>query len=213
MNAMCGRKPETGRLRSYTAAEVRIFLAGATGVIGSRLVPLLVEAGHDVAGMTRTPEKAPWLSSVGAEPVVCNVFDADALTESVRRSQPDLVMHQLTDLPDDATRFADFASAHNRIRREGTKNLIAAAVAAGAVRFSAQSVAWHLPGAGGAAVADLERMVLDHPGVVIRYGKFYGPGTHYPELPPTPPRIAIEEAAMRTLATLDATPGVVTIVE
>ncbi len=188
-------------------------MAGATGVIGSRLVPLLIEAGHEVVGMTRSPEKAHWLEQAGAHPVVCDVFDAEALEKAVIRARPELVMHQLTDLPDDVTRFEEFALSHNRIRREGTRNLITSAKAAGAGRFVAQSVAWELPGAGGAAVDDLEAMVLAYPGVVVRYGQFYGPGTYYPSEPPSPPRIGVAQAAERTLEALEADPGVVTIVE
>lgn len=192
---------------------MKVFLAGATGVIGSRLVPLLVAAGHDVTGMTRSPEKSASLADAGAKPVVCNIFDAEALIEAVMRSNPDLVMHQVTDLPDDVTLMAEFSASHNRVRRDGTRNLIAASAAAGVVRFSAQSVAWDLPGDRGAAVVDLEEMVLAYPGVVIRYGQLYGPGTYYPEGLPPSPRIEINEAARRTLAMLEVDPGVVTITE
>jgi len=192
---------------------VRVFLAGATGVIGLRLVPLLVEAGHHVTGMTRSPAKVGLLTSAGAEAVVCDVFDTGALDLAVARSGPDLVMHQLTDLPDDATRIEEFSSSHNRTRREGTRNLVAAAHSAGVGRFCAQSVAWVLPGEGGAAVTDLETTVLAYPGVVLRYGQFYGPGTYHPRTPPPAPRVHIDEAARRTLAALDTGPGVVTIVD
>jgi len=192
---------------------VRVFLAGATGVIGLRLVRLLVEAGHDVKGMTRTPAKVTLLTAAGVDPVVCDVFDRDAVTVAVAAARPDLVMHQLTDLPDDASRLAASLASHNRIRREGTASLVAAARNAGVARLVAQSVAWELPGDSGAAVADLERLVLGYPGVVVRYGQFYGPDTYYPGGPPAPPRIQIDAAARRTLATLDAEPGVVTIVD
>lgn len=182
-------------------------------MIGSRLVPLLVDAGHEVTGMTRSPDKVTSLTDAGARPVVCNIFDLEALIEAVGRSRAELVMHQVTDLPDDVTRIDDFATSHNRVRREGTQNLITASAAAGVVRFCAQSVAWELDGDRGAAAADLEEMALEYPGVVIRYGQFYGPGTYYPEERPSPPRIQIDEAARRTLTTLDADPGIVTIVE
>jgi nucleoside-diphosphate-sugar epimerase len=106
---------------------MRVFLAGASGVIGVRLVPLLDAAGHTVAGMTRSPEKADSLRALGAEPVVCDVFDAVGLKAAVSAFAPDAVMHQLTDLPDAVERIPEFAERNNRIRTEGTRNLIAAA--------------------------------------------------------------------------------------
>lgn len=163
--------------------------------------------------MTRSHEKMNRLKEAGAEPMVCDVFDLIALRRAVESSRPDLVMHQLTDLPDDVALIGEFAASHNRIRREGTKNLMTAAEAAGVPRFVAQSVAWQLPGDAGAAVADLERLVLDYPGVVIRYGQFYGPDTYHPDEPPDPPRIQVDRAAERTMASLDARPGALTIVE
>ncbi|HMA48024.1 MAG TPA: NAD(P)H-binding protein, partial [Frankiaceae bacterium] len=157
---------------------MRIFVAGATGVIGGRLVPLLVAAGHTVAGMTRTAAKADSLRTLGAEPVVCDVYDLEALTEAVV-SFPTAVLHELTDLPDDPRLIPRFADATSRIRREGTRNLLAAARAASARRFLAQSVAWSLPDEGAAATRDLEAAVLEAGGVVLRYGQLYGEGTYY----------------------------------
>jgi nucleoside-diphosphate-sugar epimerase len=193
---------------------MRIFLAGASGVIGSRLVPLLVEQGHSVAGMTRSPEKAETLRALGAEPVVCDVYDAERLTEAVSDFGPELVMHQLTDLPDDLKRLALYMRRNNRIRGEGTHNLIEAARTAGATRFLAQSLAFSPPGAG-RAVARHERMVLDFGGVVLRYGWFYGPDTYSGEggRRPPPPRIHVDEAARRTVELLEAPSGVVVIAE
>ena len=81
---------------------MRIFLAGASGVLGMRLVPLLVGAGHEVWGMTRSPDKVERLAALGAVPVICDVFEAAALREAVVAARPDTVMHQLTDLPDKA---------------------------------------------------------------------------------------------------------------
>ena len=192
---------------------MRIFLAGATGVIGIRLIPLLVSQGHVVAGMTRSPEKVASLRKLGAEPVLCDVFDERGLLDAVKRFEPDLVMHQITDLPDDVERVPEFADGHNRIRTEGTLNLLSAKWDAGARRFLAQSIAWK-PRAGGESVAEHESMVLDARGVVIRYGTFYGPGT-YPgtRLVPAPPRIHIDEAARRTAQLLDAPPGVIVVAE
>jgi nucleoside-diphosphate-sugar epimerase len=192
---------------------VRIFLAGATGVIGMRLVPLLVAGGHQVAGMTRSPHKADQVQALGAEPVVCDVFDAAALAEAVVSFRPDAVLHELTDLPDDEASIPQFGVANARIRREGTRNLLASAQAARAGRFLAQSVAWPLPGDAGAAVEELERSVLAAGGVVLRYGQLYGPGTYYVKAPPPPPRAHVDEAARRTVEALDAPCGIVEIVE
>jgi nucleoside-diphosphate-sugar epimerase len=190
---------------------VRIFLAGASGVIGRRLVPLLVESGHEVAGMTRTPAKADTLLGLGAEPVVCDVYDAGRLGEAVVDFGPELVMHQLTDLPDEEASIAG-SNANARMRREGTRNLLAAARAARAARFLAQSVAWDPPGEGAHAKADLERLTLEAGGVVLRYGRFYGPGTYHDE-PPAPPRIHIDEAARRTVELLHVPSGIHAVVE
>ncbi|WP_327144055.1 NAD-dependent epimerase/dehydratase family protein [Nocardia sp. NBC_01327] len=186
---------------------MRIFLAGASGVLGSRLVPLLIAAGHDVAGMTRSPEKAQRLAAAGAEPVVCDVFDAAALTTAVTEYAPELVMHQLTDLPDDPARLAEGRAANARIRREGTANLLAAAEAVGVTRIIAQSVAWEMTGEGQVSKEFLEKSVRAAGGVVLRYGQFYGPGTYYPDAPPEPPRIHLDEAAARTARALDLASG------
>jgi nucleoside-diphosphate-sugar epimerase len=192
---------------------MRIFLAGATGVIGVRLVPRLIDAGHTVAGMTRSPGKVGELEALGAQAVVCDVYDRDALRDAVVAFEPDAVMHQLTDLPDDASRLSEFAGRNDRMRRDGTENLLAAAAAANAGRFYAQSIAWELPGERGKATHTFERTVLDASGVVIRYGQLYGPGTYYETEPPPPPRIGIDEAAQRTIPVLDAPSGVVELVE
>lgn len=190
---------------------MRIVLAGATGVIGIRLVSLLVDAGHLVLGLTRTPEKVATLRSLGAEAVVCNVYDAVELSAIIARFAPDVLLHELTDLADDPALIDD--DANSRIRTEGTANLLAAARTAGLPRVLAQSVAWELEGAGGRAVAAHERAVLDYGGVVLRYGQFYGPGTYYPDAVPPPPRIHIDDAAQRTVALLTAPTGVVVVDE
>jgi len=183
---------------------MRVFLAGASGVIGSRLIPLLLIDGHTVAGLTRTEAKAAWLAELGAEPVVCDVYDTDALTDAVVRFEPGVVIHELTDLPDDPAKIAAFRERHTRIRIEGTHNLIAAARAASTPRLLAQSVAWPMPdGPGQAAVAELERSVLAYGGVVLRYGQFYGPGTYYEDEPPEEPRIHIDTAARRAFEAID----------
>lgn len=183
------------------AAQI-VFLAGASGALGRTLVPQLVDAGHTVFGTTRSAEKAAELSDLGATPVVVDVFDRPRLTRVLRDAQPGIVMNQLTDLPKtfEGPLPQKVLQANSRLRDEGTRNLIGAAVAAGARRFIAQSLAWvyaagptphgeddPLDGnAGGAAaitnagVMALERMTLNSPpldGVVLRYGQFYGPGT------------------------------------
>lgn len=192
---------------------MRIFLAGASGVIGIRLVPLLRDAGHVVAGMTRSPEKADLLRTLGARPVVCDVYDAKTLEDAVVEFAPDLVMHQLTDLPDDQALIASSGGRNARIRREGTRNLLAAARAAGAERFFAQSVAWRIAGDGGDATEELERTVLANRGVVLRYGRLYGDGTYYETSLPEPPRVQVDVAARRTVQLLDAPSGIITIAE
>jgi nucleoside-diphosphate-sugar epimerase len=139
---------------------MRVFLAGASGVIGVRLIPLLVAEGHEVAGMTRSPGKVEMLRELGADPVVCDVFDAGALTAAVTAFRTELIMHQLTDLPDTADQITDYRDRNNRMRTEGTRNLIVAMNAAGAERLIAQSIAWRPP-AGGEAVEEHERLVLE----------------------------------------------------
>src|SRR5689334_6288111 len=102
---------------------MRVFLAGASGVIGRKLVPMLVDAGHTVAGTTRSAEKAELVRGLGAEPFVIDVFAAQDLRGIVVDWSPDLVMHQLTDLPDAASDIPEKAKDHARIRMEGTANL------------------------------------------------------------------------------------------
>ena len=188
-------------------------MAGASGVIGVRLLPLLAAAGHEVAGMTRSPGKIDGLKALGAEPVLCDVYDAEALRAAVVRFRPDAVMHQLTDLPDDAAKIPELGARNDRMLGEGTRNLVAAAEAAAAARILAQSIAWELPGDRGLTYHEHERAVLDAGGVVIRYGQLYGPGTYFEAERPLPPRIQVDDAARRTVQTLDAPRGIVEIVE
>lgn len=192
---------------------MRIFLAGATGVIGTRLLPLLIGAGHEVAGLTRSPGKAAVIRATGAHPIVHDVYDAPGLAAAVTDFAPDLVMHQLTDLPDDVADLAASGEANARIRTEGTANLLAAAAAAGAKRFLAQSIAWQPPAGRGAVIAAHETAVLGAGGVVVRYGQFYGPGTYYESTPPEHPRIHVDSAAARTMDLLDAPTGTVVVVD
>jgi nucleoside-diphosphate-sugar epimerase len=180
---------------------MNIFLAGATGVIGRRLVPLLRDAGHSVTGTSRSEEKASALEVLGARGVVVDVYDARALLKAMSAAHPDVVIHQLTDLPQslDAGRPSNF-EGNARLRIEGTKNLMAAASVLGARRVIAQSIAFIYADGPGArvetdpldsnparaptldAVRSLEQQVLGVPGidgVVLRYGRLYGPGTWY----------------------------------
>jgi nucleoside-diphosphate-sugar epimerase len=189
---------------------VRVFVAGATGVIGVRLLPLLVEAGHEVAGMTRSQGKAELIRELGAAPYVCDVFDPPHLNDAVRGFRAEMVMHQLTDLPDEVDRIAEYAARNDRMRTEGTRNLLTAAAAVGAKRFLAQSIAWTPPGRG-KAVESHERQVLNAGGVVVRYGQLYGQGTYYEDSLPPHPRIHVEQAAHRTMYVLAAEPGVVVL--
>ncbi len=186
---------------------MRVFVAGASGVIGQRLVPRLVEAGHTVTAMTRNLDRAKGLAALGADLVECDVYDAKGLEEALRKAKPDVVIHQLTALPKaiDPRKMEKQLAPNDRIRTEGTRNLVRAAVLAGTRRIVAQSVSFVYTPEGGPvkdedaplwldapwpwrrsveAVAELERQVRSAEGVegvVLRYGYFYGPGTAYAE--------------------------------
>lgn len=179
---------------------MRIFVAGATGVIGVRLVPLLIDAGHTVAGLTRSQPAV--VEALGAEPIVCDAYDLSGLREAVVAFAPDLVVNELTDLPDDESALDSARAANRRMRTAGTRNLLAAAPG---IRTIAQSTAF--PAAG---IDEHEALVLDAGGVLLRYGRFYGPGTWHPDdRPPEPPRVHVDEAARRTFEALDAPPRTV----
>ena len=183
---------------------MKVFLAGATGALGRRLIPVLLERGHTVIGTTRSPKKASALSQAGAEPVVLDALDHDAVMRAVVQAEPDAIIHQLTALSGlTSLRNPDKGFAMtNRLRTEGTDHLLEAARAAGARRFVAQSYAgW--PYARDGARVKTEADALDpHPvaamrrtldairhveeavttaegieGLALRYGGFYGPGT------------------------------------
>jgi nucleoside-diphosphate-sugar epimerase len=193
---------------------MRIFLAGASGILGQRLIPRLVQAGHIVGGMTRSASKTELLSHLGAEPILCDVFDRKALIQAVRDFKPDIMLNELTDLPDDVTQISEHADRNARIRTEGNQNLIEAARQSGSPKILAQSVAWQLPdGPDAQAVAELKRSVLAEGGVVLSYGQFYGPGTYNERKQPAEPRVHIDRAAERTVEALGAPSGVVVIVD
>ena len=197
----------------------RIFVAGASGVVGQRLCRLLIEEGWRVTGMTRSTEKASALRAIGVTPIIVDVFDEKMLHKVIAEAKPAIVVHQLTDLPPglDRTKMAEALIRNARIRDIGTRNLIAAAVASGIERMVAQSISFaHASGplpyhenaslnvdapdeAGGLsarAVSSLERQVLNGPfiGIVLRYGKFYGPGTGFHD-PPRGGSVHVDAAA------------------
>jgi nucleoside-diphosphate-sugar epimerase len=183
---------------------MRVFIAGGTGAVGKRLVPVLVAAGHDVVATTTTPAKTDALERLGAEPVVLDILDREAVTAAVVAAAPDAIVHQASALTgmSDLRRFGEEFAATDRLRTEGTDNLLAAAALSSARRFVAQSFAgWPYARVGGpvktedepldpdppeaargalAAIRHLERRVVEAEGlegVVLRYGGFYGPGT------------------------------------
>jgi 2-alkyl-3-oxoalkanoate reductase len=183
---------------------VRVFVAGATGVVGRPLVTKLVTAGHEVTGMTRSESKTEDVRRAGARAVVADVFDVHALGAAMEEARPEVIVHELTALPDRIDfRKADTYAATNRVRTEGTRNLIDAARTAGARRIVCQSIAFAYRmdgeglktendpllseaagafGSGVSALREMESMVLGADGLdglVLRYGFFYGPGTYY----------------------------------
>ncbi len=214
---------------------MNIFLAGAGGVIGRQLTPLLVKAGHAVTGTTRAADKADVIAGLGATPVVVDVFDAQALKAAVTIANPDVVIHQLTDLAfaPGTPQYAEGLARNARLRIEGTRHLVAAAKAAGVTRMIAQSIAFiYAPGDGlrvesdplngDAALATtvnavrvLEEAVLAMPeGIVLRYGFLYGPGTWSPDKPLKPPAVHVDAAAQAcVLALTRGKPGVYNIAE
>ena len=186
---------------------MRILIAGATGAVGQRLVPMLLDEGHEVVAMTRTAAKAEDLRKRGAMPVVADALDRDAVMGAVLGAEPDVIVHQLTALTGatDMKHFDRVFAATNRLRTEGLRNLLEAGRAAGTRRIIAQSfTGWPFAREGGpvkdedapldpnppkaqreslSAIRTLEDMVTraheTHgiEGVVLRYGGFYGPGT------------------------------------
>ena len=171
---------------------MRIFVAGGTGTIGVPLVRALIAAGHEVHSLTRSEKKILEIRSLGAEPAVADALDAEGLRRVVVAARPMHVIHQLTALPKQGPRRASELAPTNRLRSEGTRNLIAASVAAGARRVIGGSFALFqapMPAnapadvlEGAEALRSMESQILDASrrghieGVVLRYGMFYGPG-------------------------------------
>jgi nucleoside-diphosphate-sugar epimerase len=182
---------------------MKVFVAGATGALGKQLVPLLVAKGHDVVGMTRKDAKTDQLRTVGAQAVVADALDADAVGRAVGEAEPDVIVHQLTAIPPkiNMRRFEREFALTNRLRTEGTDHLLSAGRAVGVKRFVAQSNAGLYARTGGAIKREDAPLDEDPPpalqqglaalrhleaavtgarwteGVVLRYGWFYGPGT------------------------------------
>jgi nucleoside-diphosphate-sugar epimerase len=218
---------------------VRIFLAGATGVIGRRMTPLLVAAGHDVTGTTRSADKASTLKEQGAQAAVVDVFDRTALRDALVQARPEVVIHQLTDLPQvfDPERRGEALRRNARLRIEGTANLVAAAQASGARRLIAQSIAFiyadgpephaeddPLAAADGddlialtaRGVRTLEGATLNTPGIdgiVLRYGRLYGPGTWFEAAQGRGPLHVDAAAQAAVLAVTRGGPGIYNIAE
>jgi nucleoside-diphosphate-sugar epimerase len=190
---------------------MKVFVAGATGALGKQLVPMLVANGHDVVGMTRTEAKRDKLRSLGAQPVVADALDADAVGRAVGEAEPDVIVHQLTAIPPavNMRRFDREFALTNRLRTEGTDHLLSAGQAVGVKRFVVQSNAG-VPYARTGGPIKREDAPLDHDppqamrqglaairhleaavtgahwteGLVLRYGWFYGPGTSIALDPP-----------------------------
>jgi nucleoside-diphosphate-sugar epimerase len=215
----------------------RVLIAGASGVVGRRLAPLLLQRGHEVFGTTRAPARAAELERIGVRALVLDAFDAPGVTRAVGALRPSVVIHQLTDLSGGfaADRVGETLTRNARLRSEGTRNLVAAARAAGVRRLVAQSIAWvYAPGREPhdeddpldlAAVGDravtaqgvvaLERAVMGAvpvEGVVLRYGWFYGPGAS--ARPAGRPGLHVDAAAQAAaLAVERGAPGAYNVAE
>ena len=218
-------------------SDGQIFIAGAIGVLGRRLCRLLLGDGWHVAGSTRSPGKAAGLRAVGVVPVVMDVFDEQQVREAVAEVWPDIVIHQLTGLPDglEPARMPEARVRNARIRHIGTRYLLAAAAAVNATRVIAQSIAFvYAPGPRPyhedapldtdpndteglipAGIPSLERQVLSAPmaGIVLRYGKFYGPGTGFDDAPSEGPLHVDAAAHAARLAVTRGAPGIYNIAE
>lgn len=209
---------------------MKVFLAGATGVVGRRLAVLLRRAGHEVAGTTRSQGKVAALRAIGVAPVVVDAYDAQRMKLAVHAAQPDVIVHQLTDLPQaiDPTTMPAALEANARLRIEGTRNLVDAALTSGVRRMIAQSIAFaYAPGQGplseehpinpaATGVIALEDAVLRTDGIegiVLRYGRFYGPGTWTEVANGTGPLHVDAAAQAALLALTRGKPGIYNLAE
>ena len=183
---------------------MKVFIAGAGGAIGQRLLPLLVATGHQVTGMTRSSKSSEGIRAAGAIPVIADALDHDAVMRAVEQAAPDAIVHELTALPDklDLRHFDREFALTNRLRTEGLDHLIAAARASGCKRIVAQSYAgWPYAREGGPVKTENDPLDPNPPrafrrtleairyledkvtglagmvGIALRYGGFYGPGT------------------------------------
>jgi nucleoside-diphosphate-sugar epimerase len=211
----------------------RIFVAGAGGVVGRRLIPLLLQSGYQVFGTTRSPERAAELERAGVTPVIVDAYDRQALVRAVGGISPGVVIHQLTDLSGGFApeQVNDTLARNARLRVEGTRNLVAAAHAASARRLIAQSLVWvYTPGPEPHSESDpidptkhgvwaLENAVLEanpgvkhFEGVVLRYGWFYGPGAN--QKPAGSPGLHVDAAAQAAVLAIErGAPGAYNIAE
>src|SRR6478735_5081117 len=208
---------------------MRIFLAGAAGAIGRRLVPLLRGAGATIVGTTRAPEKAAMLRNAGVEPVIVDMFDAAAVHRAVGEARPDFLIHQLTDLPAvfDANALAAARPRNARLRAVVTPILMQAAKAAGVRRAVVQSIGFVYSGGTpphpesdpviAPGVVELETAALSTrgvEGVVLRYGRLWGPGTWAGTPAGLAAPLHVDAAAHAALLALTrGTPGIYNIAE
>lgn len=216
---------------------MKIFLAGAAGAIGRRMLPLLRAAGYEVIGTTRVASRAEELRAAGITPALVDVFDAAALSAVVAAARPDVVVHQLTDLPHGLKPelMAEGLMRNARVRIEGTRNLVDAARGAGVRRFVAQSIAfvyapgrephdesdpllspaeepWRTTMEGVVTLERLTTMSAGFDGLVLRYGMLYGTGTGTDTA--TKPAVHVDAAAWAaTLAIMRGAPGPYNVAE
>jgi len=205
----------------------KVFVAGASGVIGIPLCKMLVKAGWIVYGTTRSEDKVQMLKNIGVEPVVLDVYDYEKLEKSLLEIKPDIVYHQLTDLPDglDPDKMEAALISNAKLRIEGTKNLVSASAKAEVKKMIAQSIAFvyepgELPhteespllnfddpvyGTTSKAVASLEEQVINGPfiGIVLRNGLLYGPGTGFDQPVEFLPSVHVEAASCAAYLAID----------
>lgn len=178
---------------------MRILVAGATGVLGRATLPHL--RNHDVLGLTRAREKLSLLRALGAEGVVCDVYDSRKLICLAQERRPHVVVNFVTDLS------AGSSEANNRARREGGRNLVSAAEAAGSKRLVLESVAFPLEPPAAEALERMEQTALESPldVLILRFGRLWGPATFHRE-PPEPPAVHIAEAGTRAATLITSGP-------